>query len=352
MYAEGTSKQGIVVVTGITTWDGQLSSGVNGNGTQINYGHPYMIQDTSSGGFCQGAFASSALGRANLVDGKHYRVIMGFSGSGAAITLHWYLHDLDSDALVEMSSMTTWNFFTGSDAAVGNMTLEDLVGSIVLYGKFGVDCTIDKLHGVYENATLEEVAKALLDTEGGDSGNEPETTLDMLGYDKYTDQFDFYAYSSYSDGTYEIDGQTYYIGKNLANLKQYSLYGEAGLTIYFPQNDCVVDGTAESIAKAKALIDDLAEVGIKKTILQDSRILYMSMREGALPAEYDTDEEMDAYIYNCIKDYADYEGVYGIQLGDEPKYSMLTAYAAVYKSLKRVSDKYGYDLHIQYNLNP
>ena len=61
---------------------------------------------------------------------------------------------------------------------------------------------------------------------------------------------------------------------------------------------------------------------------------------------------MDAYIYNCIKDYADYEGVYGIQLGDEPKYSMLTAYAAVYKSLKRVSDKYGYDLHIQYNLNP
>ena len=36
------------------------------------------------------------------------------------------------------------------------MSLNDLVGSIVLYGKFGTTCTIDKLHGV-EAGTLEEV---------------------------------------------------------------------------------------------------------------------------------------------------------------------------------------------------
>jgi hypothetical protein len=156
MYAEGTSKQGIVVVTGITTWDGQLGSGVNGNGTKINYGFPYMIQNAADGGFCKGALAESALGRANLVDGTHYRVIMGFTGSDKAITLHWYLYNLDTNTVVEESSMTTWNFFSGSNEQVGNMRISDLNGSIVLYGKFGTTCTIDKLHGV-ESDTFENV---------------------------------------------------------------------------------------------------------------------------------------------------------------------------------------------------
>ena len=159
MYAEGTSKQGIVVVTGITTWDGQLGSGVNGNGTQINYGFPYMIQDAADGGFCKGAFAESALGRANLVDDTHYRVIMGFTGSGSAITLNWYLYNLDTNTVVEQGSMTTWNFFTGNNAQVGNMTINDLSGSIVLYGKFGTTCTIDKLHGVEADTFENVVAK-------------------------------------------------------------------------------------------------------------------------------------------------------------------------------------------------
>jgi hypothetical protein len=161
MYAEGTSKQGIVVVTGITTWDGQLGSGVNGNGTKINYGFPYMIQNAADGGFCDGALAQSALGRANLVDGTRYRVIMGFTGSGNAITLHWYLYNLDTKTVVEQSSMTTWGFFTGSNEKVGNMTISDLVGSIVLYGKFGVDTQIDKFCGLYENSSIDAILEEL-----------------------------------------------------------------------------------------------------------------------------------------------------------------------------------------------
>ena len=157
MYAEGTSKQGIVVVTGITTWDGQLGSSVNENGTQINYGFPYMIQDAANGAFVEGSFANSALGRANLVDGTHYRVIMGFTGSGNVITLNWCLYNLDTNTVVEQSSMTTWEFFTGSNAQVGNMTINDLSGSIVLYGKFGAETYIDGFCGLYENSSLDAI---------------------------------------------------------------------------------------------------------------------------------------------------------------------------------------------------
>ncbi|MBO5334955.1 MAG: hypothetical protein J6A87_03160 [Clostridia bacterium] len=356
MYAEGTSKQGIVVVTGITAWDG-TTSWVNGNSTQINYGFPYMIQNTGDGGFVNGAFANSALGRASLVDNTHYRVIMGFTGSDSTITLNWYLYNLDTKAVVEQGTMTTWGFFSGSNAQVGNMTINDLSGSIVLYGKFGTTCTIDKLYEVFEDTTLEGVIESIIVTEGEGSGEgEPsEPTSKAPDYSKYTDQFDFYAYSCYSDGTYEINGEKYYIGKNLANLKQYAMYHDVGMTIYFPQNDMLINGTAESIANAKALIDDLAKVGIHKTILQDNRILNLSMTEKAIVGsglQFADNDALDAYIYDCVKDYANYPGVYGVQLGDEPKYACLSAYAAVYNSLKRVNAKYGFNLFIQYNLNP
>ena len=168
MYAEGTSKQGIVVVTGITTWDGGLESGINNNGTQVRFAHPFMIQDAAANNFLHGfdaENATSALGRANLVDGKHYRVIMGFTGGSShganGITLNWYLYDLDNNVVVEEASLGSYNFFTGSAGAVNNMTLNDLVGSVVLYGKFGATCTLDKVHGVFENTSIDGIVAGL-----------------------------------------------------------------------------------------------------------------------------------------------------------------------------------------------
>ena len=361
-YSAG--KQGIVVASGITLWNGSIGS-AQGNNTKVGVSGPF-------GAYFEGAAAphggnmmsdfEAQLARANLVDGKQYRIIMGFKNNGTTFTLEYKLYDIENESFVEEVEQTSWAFFTGSNAAVNNMTLDGLSGSIVLYGKFGENCTctIDKLWGVYEDTTLIDAFKATLPEEEGGSGSEPTPDEDPLAwmnsvYGSYTDQFDFYAYSAYSDGTYEIDGQKYYIGKNLANLKQYSQYGEAGMTIYFPQNDMLINGSEESIANAKKLIDDLAKVGIHKTILEDSRILYLSMRETAIVGsgcQFADEAALDAYVYDCLKDYATYPGVYGVMLGDEPKYSMLSAYAAVYNSIKRVNAANGWNLFIQYNLNP
>ena len=86
---------------------------------------------------------------------------MGFTGSGSEITLHWYLYNLDTQEVVEKSSMTTWGFFTGSNPQVGNMTLDDLVGSIVFYGKFGAETQIDRFCGIYENSTMDSIIAEL-----------------------------------------------------------------------------------------------------------------------------------------------------------------------------------------------
>jgi len=232
MYANGTDKQGIVVITGITDWQGGLESGVAGNGTQIRYGFPYMIQDAADGGFIRQSEKASALGRANLVDDTHYRVIMGFEGKNSegttGITLHWYLYNLDTNEVVEQASLETWNFFSGSNAKVGNMTVADLSGSIVLYGKFGAACTIDKIHGVYQNASIESVADGLMNnttytvTFQDENGNElqssevafgqmpayegvmptPATTEDFLF--TYTYEWDKEIVSAVGDAVYQL----------------------------------------------------------------------------------------------------------------------------------------------------
>ena len=351
-YSEG--KQGVVVASGITLYNGTIGNAQTNNtkvGVSGPFGAYYSEAVAPYGGNMLKDFESK-LARAKLEDGVQYRIIIGIEKGSNTFTVKWLLYNVTSEEIVEEVSQVSWAFFTGSNEAVNNMVVDDLSGSIVLYGKFGTTCTIDKIYGVYENSTLDDLKNALI---GGEE-NPPEVPSDNApDYSKYTDQFDFYAYGSYSNGYYELGGEQYYVGKNLANLKQYSLYGEAGMTIYFPQNSVLVDNSKDSLEKVKKLLKDLAEVGIYKTILQDSRILYLSMLQKAIVGsgcQFANEDALDEYIYNCVKDYATLPGVYGVQLGDEPRYACLPAYSAIYNSIKRVNTKYGYNLFIQYNLNP
>ena len=358
-YSEG--KQGIVVASGITLYNGTTGSAQTNNtkvGVSGPFGAYYEGAAAPHGGNMMSDF-SAQLARENLVDGVQYRIIMGFVNNGTTFTLKYYLYNLTDGVVVENLSKDSWAFFTGTNDAVNSMTLEGFSGSIVLYGKFQTTCTIDKVWGVYEDTTLDTVVEEVIPTdETSGEGETPEqpTTDDLLGYDKYTDQFDFYAYGSYSDGWYEIDGTKYYIGKNLGTLKQYSLYGGAGLTIYFPQDAFKITEDPQTIVKAKKLIDDLAKVGITKTILNDARLSWLSLLE-TMDSRFTTDgvidnDKLKEYVKSCLEPYATYPGVYGIQLGDEPKYSVLNSYVAVYNAIKDVCAENEWNLHIQYNLNP
>jgi hypothetical protein len=82
---------------------------------------------------------------------------MGFTehAENAKITLKWCLYNLDTNTVVEESSMSSWGFFTGSNAQVGNMTRDQLSGSIVLYGKFGTDCTVRNVN--VESSNYEDI---------------------------------------------------------------------------------------------------------------------------------------------------------------------------------------------------
>ena len=172
MYYQDGGKQGMVFMSGVTNNDGSIDKNILFEGTAVSVDSPFMVTNAYDNWLMEGGGVTSKIARANLVDGKHYRVILGYTYSPVykkdnvsvdrvVPTLHWYLYDLDSKTVVEQRSMATWNFFTGNEAKVNKMTADDLIGSIVLYGKFGTELVIDKLYGVFENTTIEKIANGL-----------------------------------------------------------------------------------------------------------------------------------------------------------------------------------------------
>ena len=164
MYYQDGGKQGVVVMSGITEWNGEVKKDLLNGSTKIHFDSPFMV-DGMDTWLNKTQVNNAALGRANLVDGTRYRVVIGFKGGSThgagGITLEWALYNLDTNELVERQWADTWNFFTGSNDRVKNMTLDDLVGSIVLYGKFGTTCTIDRIWGVYEDTNIDDIVASL-----------------------------------------------------------------------------------------------------------------------------------------------------------------------------------------------
>lgn len=164
-------------------------------------------------------------------------------------------------------------------------------------------------------------------------------------------KFDFYGYSSYSDGTWSIDNVKYSAGEDFRTLERIQEYADTGMTIFFPQHAALYWGQDWETSETKKALDMAVQAGIQKTIINDSRIQSLSRVNGGIVGEgkqFATTDELDALIAEYMTPYRDHEGFYGLMLGDEPFYQMAEAYGEVYKSVKRVCP----ECFVQYNLNP
>lgn len=166
-YGDG-GKEGVVVVSGVTLWDGTNNNQILNGSTHVGIYGPYMtyIQDANMKGGSLSDSRSSHLARANLVDGKKYRIIIGFTqNSEKSMTLRYKLVDLESFTLIEDVQITTYEVFNNANYLGENVTTSSLAGSIVLYGKFRATTTIDKFLGIYEDTTIDEVYKEVVEDE-------------------------------------------------------------------------------------------------------------------------------------------------------------------------------------------
>ena len=60
-------------------------------------------------------------------------------------------------------------------------------------------------------------------------------------YSAYTNQFDFYGYSTPGDGIWWIDGEEFTSGEDFRTVERYAEYKDAGMTIFFPQTSARIE---------------------------------------------------------------------------------------------------------------
>ena len=112
-------------------------------------------------------------------------------------------------------------------------------------------------------------------------------------------------------------------------------------------------------SKAKKCFDIARKIGGVKLLLRDWRLyheLYIlgdKLLGKAEDCRFHTEEELDAYVRYCVKDYINDSILYGIAMIDEPGYSSVKVCGHIYRSIERVAKEFGREeIYIQLNLLP
>lgn len=171
--------------------------------------------------------------------------------------------------------------------------------------------------------------------------------------------FDFFGYSSISNGYWSEYGVEYYCGEDLRTAEQFTMYKDAGFTIMHPQSIAGIqsgDNFVYESSPIKEVMDLAAATGNTKVIVSDYRIngVIRSISDGTKAVKENTfGNFMDTYevftdegevdqtaLENIIKSYMEkyttHEAYFGVLLPDEPAASNFVGYGHVYRAIKRV----------------
>ena len=177
----------------------------------------------------------------------------------------------------------------------------------------------------------------------------------MSVYKKYFEQnagrvIPIYGYSPPPNGQWQID-DTIYPTEDFRTVEKYREYKECGFNVLFLQHTAPYDGNGWENSETKLAMERAIEAGLEKVIIVDLRIFNLSLIEGGLIGEgkqFASEADLDDFIRNCIKDYRNQKGFYGLQLRDEPFWPYLKTVGQLFRSIARV-DK---NIFVHCNLNP
>ena len=160
-------------------------------------------------------------------------------------------------------------------------------------------------------------------------------------YASSNEKFDFFAYSSLSDGTFEVGGVTYSVGEDFRTLERIEEYLESGLNIVMPQSTASVavnagEGFNFERSDLKKVMDLTQEAG-GKLIVTDYRLYAMVQKDGSVGEGklFENEEAIDAVVRKYMESYVNHPAFYGLQLCDEPDYWYFAGLGDVYKSIQR-----------------
>lgn len=162
--------------------------------------------------------------------------------------------------------------------------------------------------------------------------------------------FPIYAYSPPPEGKWWIDDQIF-TTEDFRTVERYQEYKECGFNVLFMQRTAAYNGEDWSTCETKAAMEKAVKAGLDKIIIVDERIFALSTETNGLIGEgkkFATEQDLDDFIRDCIKDYKLQEGFYGVQLMDEPFHPRIKAVGQVFKAVRRVDSS----IFVHCNLNP
>ena len=192
-------------------------------------------------------------------------------------------------------------------------------------------------------------------------GCKKEQSVSLPDYSANKDRFEFFTYTSPTDGYYYIDGLEYYSGEDFTTVERYKEMLDCGFTIlYLNRKGAIYNDTVWETSQAKKSFENAYAAGFRKIITVDYRInsiidsgsTVFDSEKAQNDSEYDQDpthytypdrETLDAQIKEYMSMYASMPGFYGLVLLDEPRMSKAEIYGEVYKSLYRVAESLGID---------
>ena len=150
--------------------------------------------------------------------------------------------------------------------------------------------------------------------------------------------FRTYAYAApgYEQGDY-IYGQPRKLG--LATKENYEIYKATGFNMVFSGTVGTYYGEDWETSVCKKVMDEVYAAGIDKYIVGDQAFYELSCQADGIVGEgkrFATEQDLDAFVANRIKDYSKHPAFYGIYLKDEPHHYLFKSFGQLYRSIKRV----------------
>lgn len=151
-----------------------------------------------------------------------------------------------------------------------------------------------------------------------------------------------YAYGPPHGPRFKVEGIRIYSDNpehDYRTVERYKEYKECGFNMILTQvsgqyfGECAWE---ESVAKR--CMDRYYEAGITKAILLDERIRKLSCEFDGVIGEgkrFASQDELDAWVADCMKDYKHHPAFYGIQFCDEPCWRCFKTFGQIWKAVKK-----------------
>lgn len=176
-------------------------------------------------------------------------------------------------------------------------------------------------------------------------------------YSASNKQYTIWAYSGVCDDWYAVAGDTtYFEDGTRQTLEHTRWYAEAGFNILFVDWCFPLDGTASfAKSKTKEVMDMAYECGLKCIVFESNLHSISGTKKSVIDPEkadgrriFSSQEQLNEYVANCLKEVKEHPAFYGVSLQDEPTYHQFAAWGEVAQAVKNACP----DAWINVNLNP